>query len=260
MHDGKDSAGNADITNDDTITVTINVINVDEAGAVDLSSVQPEDDQELTATLTDPDGSVSNLTWVWAISSDGTTGWTDIAGATVASYTPLSGDVGSYLRATASYTDAEGSGKSAEGATTHAVRAAPVTNTAPVFPTDTTTRSVVENSPAGTDVGAAVTATDAGDTLAYSLSGTDTGSFAIGSGTGQITVASGAYLDHDAKSSYAVTVTAMDIGNATDSITVTINVTDVDEVPGKPTAPTVTAESSSRLWWFGPRCALPRRC
>ena len=37
-----------------------------------LSQLQPQVDTELTATLEDPDGSVSGLTWEWGISSDNT--------------------------------------------------------------------------------------------------------------------------------------------------------------------------------------------
>ena len=61
----------------------------------------------MTATLTDPDGSVSSATWQWASSSDwdpdaGTGTWSDISGETSAAYRLVAGDVGKYLRATAS--------------------------------------------------------------------------------------------------------------------------------------------------------------
>ena len=61
------------------------------------------------------------------------------------------------------------------------------TNTAPTFANPSETRSVAENSPAGTDVGDPVTATDtdSGDTLTYTLEGTDAASFAIVSTSGQ---------------------------------------------------------------------------
>ena len=48
-----------------TITVTITVNNVDEAGTVTLSSVQPIVGQQLTATVTDPDGSLTDIKWEW---------------------------------------------------------------------------------------------------------------------------------------------------------------------------------------------------
>ena len=98
---------------DDTITVTITVNNVDEAGTVTLSSTQPVEEIRLTATLDDPDDVSGSATWSWARSPNGTSSWTRISGATSASYTPVPADVGRYLRATASYDDDESAGKSA---------------------------------------------------------------------------------------------------------------------------------------------------
>ena len=116
-------------------------------------------------------------------------------------------------------------------------------NEAPTFTADTATRSVAENSAAGTNIGAAVTATDvdAGASLTYSLEGTDGGKFDIGSSTGQITVKTGNIPNYEAKTSYSVTVKVSD-GSLTDTVAVTINVTDVLEPPE---APTVTASANS---------------
>ena len=60
-------------------------------------------------------------------------------------------------------------------------------NEPPEFGADTT-RSIAENSAAGTNIGAAVTAgaDPEGDALTYSLTGTDASKFDIGSSTGQI--------------------------------------------------------------------------
>ena len=124
VHDGKDDDGNPD-----TITVT----NEEEEGTLTLSSASPVEGTALTASLSDPDGSVSGITWVWERSSDNTT-WTAISGATSENYTPVTGDVGFYLRATASYTDGHGPNKSSQSPTTNAVAAASVANTAPFFP------------------------------------------------------------------------------------------------------------------------------
>ena len=102
----------------DTIEVAIiGVTNEDEAGSVALSPAQPVVGTAMTATLTDPDGIISAATWVWASSTDGSTGWTDISGAASASYTPAADDVGNYLRVSVTYTDGEGSGKSAQAST-----------------------------------------------------------------------------------------------------------------------------------------------
>ena len=46
-----------------TITVTIEVLNVNEDGVVSLSQLQPQVDTALRASLDDPDGRVSGLTW-----------------------------------------------------------------------------------------------------------------------------------------------------------------------------------------------------
>ena len=107
------------------------------------------------------------------------------------------------------------------------------TNSPPAFDeTGPAARSVPENSPADTVVGAPFTATDPddGDTLAYSLTGDDEEFFDIDSSTGQIAVASGVSLDHEAKASYSVTITVTD-STATDTIAVNITVTDVNEPP-----------------------------
>ena len=106
-----------------------------------------------------------------------------------------------------------------------------------------TNRSIPENSPAGSDVGDPVAATDAdGDTMIYTLGGNDADSFDIDAVTGQITVGAGTTLDYETLTSqsgdvvstdvFAVDVTATDIFDVTDSITVTIMVTNVD-LPGK---------------------------
>ena len=102
------------------------------------------------------------------------------------------------------------------------------TNVAPEFTEGTTaTRTIAENTGSGVDIGDPVTATDAdGDTLIYSLSGTDAGSFGIDSSSGQLRTH--ASLDYETKSSYSVTFSVSD-STLTDTIEVTINITDVDE-------------------------------
>ena len=113
---------------------------------------------------------------------------------------------------------------------------APITtNTAPTFTEGaSTTRSVAENTASDTNIGTAITATDAdNDTLTYTLSGTDASSFNIESTTGQLKTKSA--LGYETKATYTVTITVSD-GSLTDAITVTINITDVAE-----TAPAKTA-------------------
>ena len=100
-----------------------------------------------------------------------------------------------------------------------------------------TVRSVPENSAASTDVGSPVTALDlnTGDTLTYTLEDDPDGEFEINSSTGQITIASGATLDHEASPPVVrlvkVTVSDRTTGGLTDSIAVDIMVADVNEPP-----------------------------
>ena len=97
----------------------------DRAGTVTLRSTQPRVGAALTASLTDPDGSISNITWQWAGSPNGISNWANIGGAASAVYTPVAGEVGNYLRAMASYTDGHGSGKSAQAVSSNPVQGAP---------------------------------------------------------------------------------------------------------------------------------------
>ncbi len=106
-------------------------------------------------------------------------------------------------------------------------------NRAPSFDSGIVTAlSVDENSAAGTNVGAAFTATDpdTGDTLTYSLTGTDAASFTIGSSTGQITTKTGVTYNYEGKSSYSLAVNVSD-GKLSDSTPVTVSLNDVNEAP-----------------------------
>ena len=108
-----------------------------------------------------------------------------------------------------------------------------VPNAPPAFQAASTTREVAENSAAGTNVGDPVTATDAdsGDTLTYTLEGTDAASFDIVSTSGQLRTKSGVTYDYETKSSYALIVKAEDRNGGSDTIAVTIRVTDVEDSP-----------------------------
>ena len=122
----------------------------------------------------------------------------------------------------------------------------PPTNNPPVFTEGASaTRSIAENTPANRNIGSPISATDpdAGDTLTYSLGGTDAGSFSIVSSSGQLQTK--AALDYEKKNEYTVTVTVRDTTNASDTITVTINVTDVNEDPPASNRPPAFTEGAS---------------
>ena len=119
-------------------------------------------------------------------------------------------------------------------------------NSAPAFSLDTLARSVPENTGANQNVGAVIpkATDDDDDSLTYTMEGTDAASFTFDAATQQIKTS--AALDHEAKSSYSVTVKADD-GTASDTIAVTITVTDVDEQPATPAKPTLAAVSATSL-------------
>ena len=108
----------------------------------------------------------------------------------------------------------------------HAVLTIEDDETVPDFGTDTTTRSVPENSSWGAEVGTPVAAVDPnGDTLTYTLDGPFRDLFAI-DGSGQITVGRRTLLDYETLATYMLTVTATDPDNNADTVDVTITITD----------------------------------
>ena len=240
--DDEDEDGNSDpAVDDDLEDVVVTVTNVDEPGVVSISGML-EGGEELTASVTDPDGTVSSLSWQWSTgdTADGT--FTNISGATSAMYTSIAVDVGKFLRATATYKDPESAteNKIAHGTTSSAIAAS---NDEPEFGDTTATRTLPENSGAGVDVvGGTITATDGDmDTLVYLLTGTDAGLFQIDA-NGQIKTKTGVQHDFNfeaTKNSYTVTVEVRDNKDAAnnadtavdDTIAVTINLTNVNEAP-----------------------------
>ena len=234
----------------DTIDVTIDITNVDEAGTVTFNPTPPKAGTLLTATLTDLDGNVSGDTWEWLAADSATGTLTAITGATSNTYTPTVDDVGKFLKAKASYTDDEGSGKNAAATTTVGVTPA---NTPHTFPDgdsdnvpDPVTLSIAENSAANTSVGTvSTTDSDATDILIYSLEGETAEqiafneAFLFDTSTSEITVKADDSLDHETTPSYTFDVGVSDGKDAAgysdtfvdSTVAVTINVTDVNEPP-----------------------------
>ncbi len=216
---------------------TITVGNIEENGSVDLSSVQPQEGTQLQASASDPDKITSTITWTWhrrnGISNcpNGTNSWSLIGGATTSTYTPVTGDVDCGLRATASYTDGHGPSKTAQAISDNPVQAAPVVPEPPVFPSGDYTREVLENTPAGRDIGSPVAATDenTSDTLTYTLRTADAVLFDIVENSGQIRTKTD--LNYESRQQYTVVVTATDPSGLFDTQQVTINVSDEDEDP-----------------------------
>ncbi len=248
-----------------SLDVTIEVVDTEDPGEVDLSQRQPQVGREVYAALNDPDGGVRIDRWMWERSAEVTVdeegirsaecradpddpnvlvvgGWTTIAEASSPAYTPALADAGRCLRATAIYTDnIESPGDPPHRVT--GVAEAPTqdrrpANSAPRFvdqdlnspgdQSDRTSRRVRENTEAGMGIGTEVSAMDDDDELLiYTLDGADASSFDISRDHGQLLTK--ASLNFEARNSYRVVVTATDPSGASDSIQVTINVTNVHD-------------------------------
>ena len=222
-----------------TLAVTATVVNVDEAGVVSLSTEQPEVGVALTATLSDPDGGVSGATWKWAAATSKNGAWINISGATSAVYTPAMADAGHYLRATASYGDAEGTGKSARGVSDN-----PLSGGAGVTVTSTsltigeggsgTYTVVLDAEPSGDATVTIVDPTDNTDVTAEPASLTFT---TTNWNTAQTVTVSAGQDDDTSDDTATVTHTVSGYGTVSTAPAVSVTVTDND-TPGVTVTPT----------------------
>ena len=139
-------------------------------GVLSISGT-PTQNQLLTALVTDADGVPGSVSYQWQQSSNGTS-WTNIGGATANTLTLQQAQVGSFVRATASYVDVLGSSENVTGPATPSTIAN--VNDAPVLAVQTGNQNAVVGSafslalPAGT-----FTDVDAGDTLTYTATAAD---------------------------------------------------------------------------------------
>ena len=228
-----------DGTTDAMKAVTVRVTNEEEMGEVtlwagtDALRMAPQVGDTITGAVMDPDGGETVESWQWAktMTPDMMDSWMPITGATDAAYMVTADDTGYHLRVMATYTDAAGTDMAMEDSPATMMVTAMMT--VPMFDSETATREVAENTEASMDIGDPVMGTDAdGDMLIYALGGTDAGSFYIDPETGQLKTL--AALDYETKATYSVMVTATDPDSASDMITVTITVTNVEE-PGEVT-------------------------
>ena len=188
----------------------------------------------------------NTVEWQWYRGNSLIATATNGEGTITSMYTPAAGDVGSVLRAVATYRDGEdpNNDKTARGESFRSVRSAPGSNTDPAFPDPgsectPTFRKIRKGKWLRTrlrarTLGAPVSATDAGDLLTYSLGGANADSFDINRATGQLTTKAALDAedtDNPANDEFQVTVTATDPFGASDMANVTITVTDVNEDP-----------------------------
>ena len=153
--------------------VCIAVMNVNEAGKITLRDkegdelTQPYAHGAITADLTDPDGGVTGVTWVWSraqVDPPGTGGdaRNPIADTDSKTYTPTNDDTSYFLHVMATYMDAKNDATTDPPDTTartavvtamHAVLEVKDEQRPPAFPEATATRVVAENAPSTTFVG-----------------------------------------------------------------------------------------------------------
>ena len=87
---------------------------------------------------------------------------------------------------------------------------------------------------------------DSGDTLTYSMEGIDADSFSFDTSIREISTISGVDYNYEAtKNSYSVTVKVEDGNGGSDTVAVTLEVTDEDEQPDQPAKPTLAAVDGS---------------
>ena len=248
-------------SNTDEQAVMVKVANTEEVGTIMFSTLQPRVGFPVTATLSDPDNvNVDSLEWQWYRGvnfdevniptiecADADSDECLIKDATSGTYRPAVGDDGERLTAVAIYTDGHANAEDAKDMVIARGGTNVLTSTvnqAPEFPDGDVEmegrqtaqeRSIAENSPAMTSsnapttIGEPVTAMDEDSVLTYALGGPDAGSFAIDRSSGQLQVK--ADLDKETKDTYTVTVTATDSLGRSSTITVTIKVIGVDEMP-----------------------------
>ncbi|WP_183941607.1 Ig-like domain-containing protein, partial [Sphingorhabdus rigui] len=116
------SDGSASVS--DTFVLTVSAVEDEATGSASISGTAAEGGS-LTASVsaTDVDGSITDTTYQWQVSSDGTSGWVDLSGATSVSYAIASdqSQVGKFLRVIATTTDALGGTSTLESSATAAV-------------------------------------------------------------------------------------------------------------------------------------------
>ena len=120
--DGEDASGNAEspALTDDSVSVTIRVNNIDEAGTITLIPPTPAVGSVLDAVLTDPDGEL-RIIWVRWYRADTATGpFTLIGGnngrcSAQGCYAPSAADQGKFLKIEITYYDGASTPRSASG-------------------------------------------------------------------------------------------------------------------------------------------------
>lgn len=94
----------------------------DRPGTVFFNWFEPRENLIFPAYLSDADSDLRDKAWEWSRADTEDGPFTVIGGATDSIYTPTSSDVGKYLKATVTYSDGHGTGKSAAAVSQRPVR------------------------------------------------------------------------------------------------------------------------------------------
>ena len=232
-----------------SLRVTVSVRNVDEPGSVtfDKSTIRVGD--SVTATLTDPDGGMTNDRWTWTAVAPGPSGQ-DEHDPISSSRTARAPEIGYRLKAAVTYDDRQGTGKSAQALTS--VIQIPVNRPPVLTGSSTVTRD--ENGPSPWTV-TTYTASDPDNptTLYFTHRGDQAGYFQLtGSGNSR-TLEFKNKPDYETRHTYKVRVIVSDKSNGglKDSVSTTVTLNDIDD-PGKVvitnTAPRVGQRITAKLY------------
>ena len=108
-----------------TMAVTTNdgqTIGTRAVGTVSFSPTQPDMGIPITASVTDADTPVTAEMWQWSKSDTASGTYTDITGATSATYRPAEADLEKFLKASVTYTDSQAAGNTSSAVTSSAVQ------------------------------------------------------------------------------------------------------------------------------------------
>ena len=258
VSDGMNIYGDSDSAEDDSIDVTINVTNVNEAPEFDSNAPTELNVVENTAadvdigspvTAIDPEGDTVTYS---LDDGDGAAFEIDDTSGQIKTKDALDRETKDSYTVTVTASDDGGANATHVVTITVGNEVEPPTfDEEPEQGQSNISRSIPENTLAGRPIGDPVSATDEeSNPLTYSLDDQDGAAFDIDSGTGQIKTKDP--LDHETKENYSVTVSVTDgldangshentpIADAT--IDVTINVTDVNEKPVFDATPPVEYE------------------
>ncbi len=232
VSDGKDSNDEADMAEDDSIIVTVNVTNVDEppviSGDKTITVAENHDATLETYAAADPEGATTpTITWALAGADAGDFEISDMGAL---SFDPppdydMPADAApsdNVYFVTVQALQGTSTGSLAVTVTVTGV------NEPPMITSGLETVGYPENRTNLQVATYTATDPDAGDTVTWSLEGTDAGDFEI-STSGAVTFKD--QPNYEAKHAYTITVTATDDGGFHDTRDVAITVEDFDEPP-----------------------------